>query len=210
MNGTIELRPIIETDLKAVVQVHKTAFPASAMTQLGEEALRRYYGGLLKGPYESSCMGAFKGEELLGFCFAGVFRGSDSDFVRRNLLYLTWRVITHPTLTRNEIIRERLKYILRIFKPKTRKKSPQAGSSSPGTKRFGILSVAVSSNCQGSGIGKKLMANAEAEALQRGFTSMRLTVHPENQQAVVFYEHLGWKRRLHNKAWEGFMEKELK
>jgi ribosomal protein S18 acetylase RimI-like enzyme len=209
MDRSIDLRPICEVDLNAVVQVHNGAFPDSALTQLGAEALRRYYQGLLNGPYEAACTGAFLDNRLVGFCFAGVFRGSDADFVRHNLLFLTWRVITHPRLIKNEIIRQRLKYSLQIFKPKARKKKISAGSPRSSTRRFGILSVAVSPDCQGAGVGKILMADAEMQARQKGFHSMRLTVHPDNRQAVLFYERLGWKRRLNHEVWEGFMEKDL-
>ncbi len=63
-------------DLPAVATVHKAAFPKSALTMLGTEAVRRYYEWQLLGPHESISLGAFLGPEVVGFCVGGIFRGA--------------------------------------------------------------------------------------------------------------------------------------
>lgn len=76
---------------------------------------------------------------------------------------------------------------------------------------FGILSIAVSNDFQGFGIGKKLMLDAEEEAAKCGYKIMNLTVHPSNENAVRFYEKLKWEKiSRENKAWKGQMVKKLR
>jgi ribosomal protein S18 acetylase RimI-like enzyme len=53
------------------------------------------------------------------------------------------------------------------------------------------------------------MRETEVIALQRGFSKLHLTVHPDNHQAVRFYEGIGWQRTLKNGSWEGGMSRAI-
>ena len=55
-----------------------------------------------------------------------------------------------------------------------------------------VNALAVDSAQRGKGIGRHLMAHAEAEALARGFSTMSLHVFAENRAAVGLYEALGY------------------
>jgi len=184
-------------------------FPESALTKFGAESIRRYYLWQLNGPHKSLCIGAFDETKMVGFCFAGVFREAETGFLRKNRIFLIWRIMTHPWLLNNEIVRDRINYGLQALKRLARKKKAQAAQPKPAVERFGILSIAVHPQYQALGIGKLLMADVETSARQGGFNLMRLSVHPNNRQAVLFYEGLGWKKKLTNGAWEGYMEKSL-
>jgi ribosomal protein S18 acetylase RimI-like enzyme len=214
----MEIRPLAESDLIEVAHVHILAFPDSALTQLGMEALRRYYLWQLSGPHDSLCIGAFDGTKMTGFCFAGVFRGAETGFLRRNMLFLTWYLITHPGLLTHEIVRNRVGYSVQAMrqlfrrkkKPTQKRSETQSENRLPPISRFGILSIAVNPEYQGSGVGKLLMRDVEAVARRQGFSSMRLTVHPDNNQAVIFYEKHGWRRiPAVDGVWRGFMAKFL-
>jgi len=50
---------------------------------------------------------------------------------------------------------------------------------------------------------------SEQAAQERGFSEMDLTVHPENSQAVRFYEKLGWARAPNGEVWRGSMRKNV-
>ena len=93
-----ETRRLTESDLPAVVGVHLEAFPKSALSELGPAGVQRDYRWLLAGPHDCLALGAFSEQRLLGFCFAGVFQGALSGFLRHNLRFLVWRVVTHPWL----------------------------------------------------------------------------------------------------------------
>ncbi len=74
-------RNLEAADLPALVEIHKAAFPDSALTRLGREAIRRYYEWQLIGPHDVVALGARQGPDLVGFCFGGTFRGATVGWV---------------------------------------------------------------------------------------------------------------------------------
>jgi ribosomal protein S18 acetylase RimI-like enzyme len=204
-------RPISNDDLPAVAAIHQSAFPDSALTKLGIEAVRRYYAWQLSGPHNVFALGLETDGRLIGFCFGGVFRGALSGFVSANRAYLVRRVLTKPYLLTNPLFRERLALGLRALRGTFRVRASRTlPSPAPKTQRsFGILSVAVMPNCQRMGVGAILMAEAETFARSVGFDAMHLTVHPANTQAVGFYQRLGWQRTMEGTVWQGQMHKTL-
>ena len=110
-------QPLILSDLPEVTDVHLAAFPDSALTHLGREAVRRYYEWQIVGPHDALNIGAFDDERLIGFCFGGVFRGALGGFLEKNRTFLILRVLTHPWLLFNSLFRERASFaVQRLFK----------------------------------------------------------------------------------------------
>jgi ribosomal protein S18 acetylase RimI-like enzyme len=190
----ILLRNLETHDLLAVAAVHVAAFPHSALTGLGREAVRRYYEWQLCGPHDVVALGAFSGTELVGFCFGGVFRGATSGFVRANPAFLARRVLTRPRFITNALFRDRLLTGMRILKRAWRSQDPPRSHSA----RFGILSIAVDPSHRRSGVGRIIMRDMEERARDRGFNRMHLSVEPHNLTAIRFYERLGWKTVGHD------------
>jgi len=56
-----------------------------------------------------------------------------------------------------------------------------------------LANIAVLPAAAGQGLGGRLMALAEAEALRRGFRDMRLSTHAGMPQNISLYRHLGWQ-----------------
>jgi ribosomal protein S18 acetylase RimI-like enzyme len=211
--AAVSLRALKSADLPAVARVHAAAFPESALTKLGIECVRRYYDWQLNGPHDVLALGAFRGEQLAGFCFGGLFRGATSGFLKRNRLYLSWRVVTHPWLAANPMFRDRLVVGTRVLKRMAlrngKHSDPAKTERAPALRSFGILSIAVDPKHQGFGLGKVLMNKSEAEARVQGFNAMDLTVHTDNEQAIAFYEGLEWRKIQQNGVWQGLMRKSL-
>ncbi len=205
----MQIRLFTQADLKDVARVHALAFPRSGLTQFGPEALRRYYSWQLNGPHDAVCLGAFEAGRLEGFCFAGVFKGAETGFLNKNRSFLIWRLVTHPWLAGNEIVRDRISYSILALRQLARKQRLQAKTKKTSLPRFGILSIAVDPQCRRGGVGRLLMAEAEQAARRRGFSSMRLSVHTDNEPAIRFYEQLGWVKTLRDETWQGVMEKDL-
>jgi ribosomal protein S18 acetylase RimI-like enzyme len=207
----MDIHPLTNTDLKSVAQVHMLAFPDAALTKLGTEAIRRYYLWQLDGPHDSIGIGAFADTQLAGFCFAGVFQNAETGFLLKNRSYLLWRFMTHPWFLNNEMVRSRVNSYLqeiRIFTK--RKRNPVELPTAPSIEKFGILSIAVHPDYQRLGVGNLLMQKIEEFARAKGFSSMRLSVHPNNLKAVLFYEKLGWRKvSAPEDEWLGFMTKDL-
>jgi ribosomal protein S18 acetylase RimI-like enzyme len=64
--------------------------------------------------------------------------------------------------------------------------------------------IAVRPECQGGGHGRTLMAFAEAEALRRGFTEIRLYTHALMTENQALYRRLGYveTRRMTEKGFD--------
>ncbi len=63
-----------------------------------------------------------------------------------------------------------------------------------------VMALAVYPEFRGSGIGKRLMAEAESAAKANNFKEMSLNVFAENQTAIRLYEALGYKERARQPA----------
>lgn len=201
------------SDLDAVTAIHLAAFPDSALTKLGHEAIRRYYEWQMVGPHDAVNIGVFEDGQLLGFCFGGVFRGALGGFLEKNRDFLIRRVISRPWLILiNPLFRERALFaarrVLKRPPPKSSSSNVSTNKSTP-DRHFGILSIAVDPQFRGSGVAQLLMEYSEEAAKQRGFTRMGLTVHPSNTRAVRFYEKVGWKKDHVDGKWSGRMSKTL-
>jgi len=198
---------LTRADVDAVVTIHARAFPDSAITAFGPDAIRRYYLWLLEGPHDAELTGAWLGSELVGFCAAGVFRGAMNGFLRSNRRFLALHIVTHPWLALSPLIRDRVRTALKITfryrQSRTRREPPAAVPS------FGVLSIATNPDVRGSGAGRALMLDAESRARAAGHRRMTLTVHPENARAVKFYEQLGWTRASDADEWSGAMDRVL-
>jgi ribosomal protein S18 acetylase RimI-like enzyme len=204
MDPSITVRPLVGDDTSAVAQIHLQSFSTSALTRLGAEAVRRNYESLHTGPHELVALGAFDNGGMLGFCYAGVFRGETSYFLTTNRWFLVRRVLTHPWLVLNPIFRTRLNLAVRLLR------KPQRMTPPPNEKKaFGIQSIAVRPDLQGRGVGKVLLRATEEAARARGFDRMHLTVHATNTSGIAFYEASGWKKQPEGVDWTGVMVKAL-
>ncbi|MEM6325510.1 MAG: GNAT family N-acetyltransferase [Bacteroidota bacterium] len=210
MSSPVRIRPILSEHLGAVAEVHRAAFPESAITRAGHEATRRYYEWLLIGPHpESHTIGAFLDERLVGFNFGGRFDGALSGYLRKNRLFLASRIALRPWLLLNPTFRGRFAMGADVLQRFRRRTASAPASVKASAEReaapYGILSIAVDPAVQGAGVGQALMRAAEAEARRRGHERMKLSVHPENTQAVRFYERGGWQRVDEDSEWNGRM-----
>jgi ribosomal protein S18 acetylase RimI-like enzyme len=201
------IRPLQREDLPAVTRVHIAAFSVTPLTLLGDEAVRRYYDWLLVGPHDVTALGAYRDGRCVGFSFGGVFRGAMTGFLKKNRSYLAVRALTHPWLLARAPFRARVGQGLRILG--RRRRAAPAPDPRSATRSFGILSIAVHPESQGSGAGQMLMKASEVIAVGQGFRSMHLSVHPSNARAVRFYEGLGWQRHSSGPVWTGSMRRAI-
>lgn len=206
----ILIREIKKDDLGKVANVHINAFPESALTKLGLEVVKRYYLWQLTGPHKKvRATGAFIDNDCVGFSFSGEFNGSVSGFLNQNKTFLFKEVIIHPWLVFNSLFLKRLLLGLKLLKKFNKKKKRKVEKKKERPNTCGILSIAVSKNHQKLGIGKRLMNDAEKEAIKYGYERIGLTVNPDNKNAVSFYEKLNWKKTQSDDLWNGSMTKAL-
>lgn len=206
------IRNVEPSELKEVWQVHRAAFPNSALTALGAEAVCRYYAWLIDGPHDAEFKGVWGSGELDGFIVAGRFRGALTGFVRNNRLFLTARVAARPWSLFNVEFRKRVHIALHTIRRPWRRRQT-SHSLSPivdlAQRQYGVLSIAVHPRAWGTGVADALMESADQGALDRNIGLISLTVHPDNLRAIRFYERLGWLRLARDGVWEGKMIKHL-
>ncbi|MFZ5984787.1 MAG: GNAT family N-acetyltransferase [Acidobacteriota bacterium] len=203
----VEISTISASDCSRVAALHRAVFPRSALTRLGLEAVRRYYLWQLEGPHDHWFRGAWKEGQLAGFCVSGISRGALGGFLARNRGFLAWRLAIRPWLWADPPVLDRVKTAGRALGI-LRKPDARPGVSFP-VPTWGILSIAVATQSQGSGIAKLLMDDAEQEACRRGFCHMHLSVDVHNARAIRFYEKEGWQKVFLDGAWAGTMTKLL-
>ncbi|MGH7603730.1 MAG: GNAT family N-acetyltransferase [Gemmatimonadaceae bacterium] len=205
------VRALTTNDLSSAARVHLLAFPDSALTLLGAEAVRRYYSWQLLGPHDVVALCITENEELTAFCIGGTFVGALQGFLRKNQRYLCWRLVTHPWLLIRGPVSNQIGTAVRSLVKSLRAKKRSVVQIHQGTRAtFGILAIAVEPSKMGTGQGKCLMNCLEHSARLRHYSGMHLTVSPDNSRAIDFYERLGWSRYPGSDGrWMGAMKKNL-
>lgn len=210
MKQEFVLKELEPEDLRQVVGVHINSFPESALTKLGAKIVRRYYLWQLTGPHRKvRATGAFIGNDCAGFSFSGIFNGSTSGFIQQNKGFLVKEVLLRPWLLFNPLFMKRLGEGVKLLRRSSKKRSPKSAAGESQMTDYGILSIAVADKYQKSGIGQMLMIDAEKEARKYGYRQICLTVHPDNQKAVRFYEKQNWQKFYQSDSWNGAMIKNL-
>ena len=208
----LEIKPMRAEDLPMVARTHLLSFSGSLMSRLGTGAVERYYLWQMEGPHEHYPIVAFYDNALVGFCVGGISRGALTGFLKKNRIYLFYKVLTTPSLVFNRRYFGKLRTAMSLsFKVLLPKKKTAAMKLKSQASSFGILSICVLPEVQGLGVSQMLMKESERQALEKGFEKMHLTVASENVRAIRFYEKLGFKRIENASSEENtFMEKILK
>lgn len=200
-----EVLDLTVDDLSDVATLHVQAFPDSELTRLGHEAVRRSYVWQFEGPHDLEALGVRRDGRLVGFLFGGVFRGSTIGFVKREKWFLLGRVLRNPSMIVNSKSLSRIGLAVRLLGRRSGPPQSENPAAVP-PRSSGVLSVAVDPAAQGAGVGQLLMAEAEKRARDGDFLRMHLTVHPDNERAVRFYEQGGWSRVIADDGtWSGQM-----
>ena len=205
------LRALNRQDIKEIAAIHRSAFPESAWTKLGNRVVEEFYLWHLLGPHPIvRATGAYVEGQCAGFCISGVFHASTSGFLSKNRNLLITRIVVKPWLIFDPVFVGKLKsgqMILQKFKKKNQERDSVPAKA---VDSFGILAIAVDPVRQGLGLGQLLMDDAEKAAIDHDFSKMDLTVNPGNHGAIKFYERLHWVKKSHqNEMWKGVMVKEL-
>ena len=208
MNDVLQTLKVESKHLRKVAELHMEAFPESALTKLGNEAVRRYYEWQLIGPHDHQFIGAFVAGRLKAFAVGGKSRGALSGFIRREKYFLAVKILLNTGVFFTEHGRKAFRTTFRILTGSVAKAHP-APMPNNGQKSFGVLAIAVSPACRRKGFGRVLMEELDRAAVASGHVKMHLTVHPNNVHSVQFYERLGWTKLRDGATWEGRMEKQL-
>ena len=177
----MEIKKIDKEDLPKVVEVHKDSFKGFFLTELGDHFLTVYYDcvrkddrGLLIGLYEES--------QLCGFFAATIlFKGFNKHLIKRNFFRFS--------LIGLRLLFTQMPSLVRLFKNFTKTSQDMEDNGEYAE----LLSIGVSVNKQGQGIGKKLLMQFENEMRLKGCSSLSLTTdYYDNEKAIQFYKGMGY------------------
>ena len=205
--GSLQIRPLTIEELPRVAELHMRAFPNSLLTKFSNQIIEEYYRSQTQPPNECLAVGGYIKDQIIGFCFSGVFKDSETGFLRRNLQLLLAQVFRHPRLLLDPVLLHR---VWEVFHLMTLGPKNNPGRGLVREKKYGILSIAVDPGSRGLGIGKMIMQHVYQDARNKGFKEMRLSVHVDNTQAIGFYEKEGWEKiETKDGRWLGLMKKNI-
>lgn len=178
----MEIKKILKKDLDALIEVHKNSFNGFFLTGLGDEFLKTYYNSLRKDQ-RAILLGMYDEENLLGFCAATYLsKGYNTYLIKNNLLnYLIVGI---------KILFSKPTAILRLVKNFSKGDSTNIKDNGEYAE---LLSIGVSVNNQGKGVGKTLLLELEKELKLKGCSNLSLTTDfYNNEKTIEFYKRLGY------------------
>ena len=175
------IRAMNVNDVNAVVKVHLSSFQGFFLTFLGRQFLSELYAGIV---VDSTGIAFVYREEdrVLGF-IAGT--SQPAGFYSHLLHRRWWRfaLASLIPILKNPLIIPRL---LRAFR------KPQDVSNQPDTGT--LMSIAVTPEAQGRGLGQVLVKAFLEEAADRGLKHVDLTTDKNNNDSVnQFYQRMGFQ-----------------
>ena len=168
---------------KAVALLHRDCIPTGFLSSLGPSFLRGLYRGIASSSVAFGHVWQDEAGEVLGFIACAESTGKA---YKNIILRHGWRM-TLPLL----------RFVLRVSVIKriieTLLYPAEVGDDLP---RAEVLSIAVSPEARGRGVGRTLMETAMRDFADRGVSQARVAVWSKNETANQFYQRLGFRLAL--------------
>lgn len=179
------IRDALVGDLKAIVKIHRNAFPGFLMTMLGPRFLHEYYGAVLEYPGRILLVAINSDGAFCGFV-AGFSKPSDfyrhfNTRKKKVMLSAALHVAVRPNLWR------------RVIENMRKVDSRSSSAESENVKTAELASVAVVPDMPRRGCGKQLVIAFLERAKDMSIREVELTTDAVGNDAVnVFYQGLGF------------------
>lgn len=183
-----------------LAEIYYSTYPEATSSMLGLKACENYFKSVLVhnsynvivAHYENDVKGyAILHLDMLHFMGKSWILkswGSVFTFILKNPLY----IIKRGVATLNHIRKNK------------RKKFVRTESTTPTQQNFATTAylhdIAVSNTARGLGVGKRLLSECIDRAKKAGLSTLRLTVHLENEPAIRLYERLGFTKASETKS----------
>ena len=178
----MELKIIEKTGIEEVIEVHKSSFKGFFLTTLDDDFLRLYYD-CIRRDENAILIGIYDKGKLCGFCAATfMLKGFNIQLIKNNILkflMIGLQLLFSKPMSLIHIIKNFRKNVSRF-----NDKSEYAE----------LLSIGVSEDLQGRGIGKKLLLELEKVLSIHECSILSLTTDFYNNDGVIeFYKRLGYE-----------------
>jgi len=193
------VRQLRAGDVAGAASLHCRVFPDYFSTHMGQRFVERFYAEFVGGGNNYGFVAVSDGE------LAGVVVGTadSTDFYgrlyRRHFpglaLALAGRVIVDPYIRRHLSSRMgHIRLALRSILARNRRVSVASVPADPDQVPARLLSICVELGVRGSGLAEKLVDRYCDALWEDGWERVGLSVRPDNQRAIAFYEKTGWQR----------------
>lgn len=177
----ITINKALPEDVDGIVRIHFAAFKDFFLSSLGRRFLKLYYSSFLRSN-KGVVFSAKKDGEIVGFSACSyVSRGFNSSLIKSNLLGFGFEAIT--------LLFTNPKAILRL----TKNMNKESDVVKDNGEYAELYSIAVSPNCQGEGVGRKLLTITEEEVKEHNKQVSLTTDYFNNEKTINFYKALGYK-----------------
>ncbi len=178
--------PMAKCHAPAVARLHAEGIPTGFLSSLGQRFLKQLYIALPRCPAGFGYVWVDEDQEVQGFicCTESTGRVYKQALKRRGL-FMGLPLLKHMLRPRTI---KRMIHTLRYPS-----EVAEADSEIPTAE---LLSIVVAEGGRGKGVGKALVAAADAEFARREINQYKVAVWNENESANAFYERCGFELAL--------------
>lgn len=178
----ITIQKVTDKDLNLIVKIHNQAFPDFFLTSLGDNFLKLYYS-CMSNSNDAITLCALDDDKLVGFSTcAYTSHGFNIDLIKKNWLRFGWMGVKLLFTKPGAIIR----LVKNFDKESTDSSVEDNGEYAE------LYSIAVSPDCQGKGVGKKLLIETETDVKKHNNQISLTTDYYNNEKTIGFYHSLGY------------------
>lgn len=174
------------SDINDIVTFHKKNFKNYYLTNLGENILKKYYCYFIQDQKNFCNICELDGELVAISLYVKRYDEQMNRFYSENKKILSKAILSKVLKMNRVIIKGTLSRVTNILKNQEPFDLPDVT----------LLSLATDSTYQSQGIGKQLIVDSEKIMSDRGITEYYLSVLPENERAIQFYENNGFIRKV--------------
>ena len=178
----IQIRKATEAEVDGIVAIHNLAFPVFFLTKLGDSFLHLYYESMCR------CEGAVtlcavEDGKIVGFSTTAIkSAGFNTRLIKDNMVGFTWEAI--------KLLFTKPMSLIHLAKNMTKSNSEVEDNGEYAE----LFSIGVSPDCQGKGVGSKLLVETESILASKGVRNNSLTTDKYNNDATIaFYQRNGYE-----------------
>jgi ribosomal protein S18 acetylase RimI-like enzyme len=182
-----------EVHIPGMAQCHIKSFPGRFMTEMGYHWLSALYRFFIKH-HKSICRVAVDTDgKVVGLAVGG------DPHIREEFLgpalfrypYLIfWKFLT-KRMVRRVLLQE---LVRKLQRKRAAPRSGKTTASSAGIRSGNLLSICILPDCEGTGVGGKLIESFQLACKAEGYKRLTLSVLKQNSHAVAFYKRHGWRQ----------------
>jgi ribosomal protein S18 acetylase RimI-like enzyme len=192
-NDNVKMVKAQDIHIPGMAQCHIKSFPGRFMTEMGYRWLGALYQFFIKH-HGSICRVAVDADgKVVGLAVGGDPHIRD-EFLSTALFrypHIIFRKFLSKRLVRHVLLQELAR---KLRRKNTAALSKDTQSSNSKVRSCNLLSICVLPDCEGTGVGGKLVESFQLVCKAEGYKHLTLSVLKQNSHAVAFYEKHGWRQ----------------